>query len=145
MEVSPGNTALDNPTPCQCVFASPSESNINYIHTRFAWLTFSSCFIISDIISAVRQASFFKSRTAQWCIQLLNQFFQKTFFVGLPSYFEALWYPHLYFDRRSNIQHGEHIDHRYRSQIIFAPIFIKLWKSDSSRISMKLNFCKIFA
>ena len=29
--------------------------------------------------------------------------------------------------------------------MIFAPIFIKLWKSDSSRISMKLNFCKIFA
>ena len=82
-EVSPGNTALDNPTTCQCVFASPSESNINYIHTRFAWLTFSSCFIISDIISAVRQASFFKSRTAQWCTQLLNQFFfRKRFLWG---------------------------------------------------------------
>ena len=26
-----------------------------------------------------------------------------SYFVGVPSYFEALWYPHLYFDRESNI------------------------------------------
>ena len=26
-----------------------------------------------------------------------------SYFVGVPSYFEALWYPHLYFDRKSNI------------------------------------------
>ena len=25
-----------------------------------------------------------------------------SFFGGLPSYFEALWYPHLYFYRKSN-------------------------------------------
>ena len=25
-----------------------------------------------------------------------------SYFVGVPSYFEALWYPHLYFDRESN-------------------------------------------
>ena len=25
-----------------------------------------------------------------------------SYFVGVPSYFEALWYPHLYFDRKSN-------------------------------------------
>ena len=27
---------------------------------------------------------------------------QPSFFGGLPSYFEALWYPHLYFYRKSN-------------------------------------------
>ena len=26
-----------------------------------------------------------------------------SYFVRVPSYFEALWYPHLYFDRKSNI------------------------------------------
>ena len=26
-----------------------------------------------------------------------------SYFVGVLSYFEALWYPHLYFDRESNI------------------------------------------
>ena len=25
-----------------------------------------------------------------------------SFFGGVPSYFEALWYPHLYFYRKSN-------------------------------------------
>ena len=25
-----------------------------------------------------------------------------SFFEGVPSYFEALWYPHLYFYRKSN-------------------------------------------
>ena len=25
-----------------------------------------------------------------------------SFFGGIPSYFEALWYPHLYFYRKSN-------------------------------------------
>ena len=33
-------------------------------------------------------------------------FFKATrpsYFVGVPSYFEAFWYPHLYFDRKSNI------------------------------------------
>ena len=27
----------------------------------------------------------------------------KSYFVRVPSYLEALWYPHLYFDRKSNI------------------------------------------
>ena len=27
---------------------------------------------------------------------------QPSFFGGLPSYFEALWYPHLYFYQKSN-------------------------------------------
>ena len=27
-------------------------------------------------------------------------------FVWVPSCFEALWYPHPYFDRKSNIWHG---------------------------------------
>ena len=26
-----------------------------------------------------------------------------SYFVRVPSYFETLWYPHLYFDRGSNI------------------------------------------
>ena len=26
-----------------------------------------------------------------------------SYFVRVPSYFEALWYPHLYFDHKSNI------------------------------------------
>ena len=26
-----------------------------------------------------------------------------SYFVAVPSYFEALWYPHLYFNRKSNI------------------------------------------
>ena len=26
-----------------------------------------------------------------------------SYFVRIPSYFEALWHPHLYFDRKSNI------------------------------------------
>ena len=26
-----------------------------------------------------------------------------SYFLRLPSYFEALWYPHLYFDQKSNI------------------------------------------
>ena len=26
-----------------------------------------------------------------------------SYFVGVPTYFEALWYPHLYSDRKSNI------------------------------------------
>ena len=26
-----------------------------------------------------------------------------SYFVRVPSYFDALWYPHLYFDRKSNI------------------------------------------
>ena len=34
-----------------------------------------------------------------WWIKVIRQ----SYFVGLPSYFEALWYPHLYFDRKSNI------------------------------------------
>ena len=25
-----------------------------------------------------------------------------SYFVAVPSYFKALWYPHLYFDRKSN-------------------------------------------
>ena len=25
------------------------------------------------------------------------------YFVRVPSYFEALWYPHLYLDRKSNV------------------------------------------
>ena len=29
--------------------------------------------------------------------------------------------------------------------LIFAPMCIKLWKSDSSKISIKLNFCETFA
>ena len=29
-----------------------------------------------------------------------------SFFGGVPSYFEALWYPHLYFYRKSNTQNG---------------------------------------
>ena len=29
-----------------------------------------------------------------------------SYFVRVPSYFKALWYPHLYFDLKSNIQHG---------------------------------------
>ena len=29
-----------------------------------------------------------------------------SYFVGVPSYFEALSYPHLHFDRESNIQDG---------------------------------------
>ena len=28
---------------------------------------------------------------------------QHSYFVRVPSYFDALWYPHLYFDRKSNI------------------------------------------
>ena len=28
---------------------------------------------------------------------------RSSYFVRVPSYFEALWYPHLYFDRKSNI------------------------------------------
>ena len=34
-----------------------------------------------------------------------NKFFKVTpsYFVRVPSYFEALWYPQLYFDRKSNI------------------------------------------
>ena len=26
-----------------------------------------------------------------------------SYFVRIPSYFEVLWYPHLYFDHKSNI------------------------------------------
>ena len=26
-----------------------------------------------------------------------------SYFLGVPPYFEALWYPHLYFDLKSNI------------------------------------------
>ena len=29
-----------------------------------------------------------------------------SFFGGVPSYFEALWYPHLYFYRKSNTKNG---------------------------------------
>ena len=35
-----------------------------------------------------------------------NKFFKVTrpsYFVRVPSYFLALWYPQLYFDRKSNI------------------------------------------
>ena len=28
---------------------------------------------------------------------------RSSYFVWVPSYVEALWYPHLYFDRKSNI------------------------------------------
>ena len=28
---------------------------------------------------------------------------RRCYFVRVPSYFETLWYPHLYFDRGSNI------------------------------------------
>ena len=29
-----------------------------------------------------------------------------SYFVGVPSYFEALWYPHLYFDHVKSNMHG---------------------------------------
>ena len=29
-----------------------------------------------------------------------------SYFVRVPSYFETFGYPHLYFDRKSNIYHG---------------------------------------
>ena len=29
-----------------------------------------------------------------------------SFFAGVPSYFEALWYPHLSFYRKSNTYNG---------------------------------------
>ena len=38
--------------------------------------------------------------------QMILRLFKVTplsYFVGVPSYFEALWYPHLYFDCKSNI------------------------------------------
>ena len=34
---------------------------------------------------------------------LLFKVTRPSYFVRVPSYFEALWYPHLYFDRKSNI------------------------------------------
>ena len=34
--------------------------------------------------------------------QCLFKVTRPSFFGGLPSYFEALWYPHLYFYRTSN-------------------------------------------
>ena len=40
------------------------------------------------------------------CLKLKFKVTRPSYFVGVPSYFEAFWYPHLYFDRKSNIQHG---------------------------------------
>ena len=40
------------------------------------------------------------------CMRLIFILFKVTrpsYFVRVPSYFEALWYPHLYFDHKSNI------------------------------------------
>ena len=36
--------------------------------------------------------------TVKWTIKVTRP----SFFGGAPSYFEALWYPHLYVDRKSN-------------------------------------------
>ena len=33
---------------------------------------------------------------------VLLKVIRPSFFGGVPSYFEALWYPHLYFYRKSN-------------------------------------------
>ena len=36
-------------------------------------------------------------------IFILFKVIRPSYFVRVPSYFEALWYPHLYFDHKSNI------------------------------------------
>ena len=36
-------------------------------------------------------------------IFILFKVIRPSYFVKVPSYFEALWYPHLYFDHKSNI------------------------------------------
>ena len=47
-----------------------------------------------------------RNTTTENCITGQNICFKVTrpsYFVRVPSYFEALWYPHSYFDRKSNI------------------------------------------
>ena len=44
------------------------------------------------------KAHFHKKGTRKWPIKVTRP----SFFWGVPSYFEALWYPHLYFYRKSN-------------------------------------------
>ena len=45
-----------------------------------------------------------KARYDAICVQECPNFkvTRPSFFGGVPSYFEALWYPHLYFYRKSN-------------------------------------------
>ena len=38
-----------------------------------------------------------------WVTSCLIKVTRPSYFVRVPSYFETLWYPHLYFDRKSNI------------------------------------------
>ena len=42
----------------------------------------------------------------RWALDDQLRWLDPVFFGGVPSYFEALWYPHLYFYRKSNTQNG---------------------------------------
>ena len=80
-----------------------------FIKDKCKWILGFSYFVLPLLSTAMNPVTLFFSsnfrRRTSFCCSCFKVT-RPSFFGGVPSYFEALWYPHLYFYRKSNTYNG---------------------------------------
>ena len=59
--------------------------------------------VVPSIVNLVNNVYFLAYKVQQTFFVAVIKVTRPSYFVRVPSYFETLWYAHLYFDRKSNI------------------------------------------